>query len=103
MDVDIPIEAFWAALGFLVVTGVTALIWFIKWQSSVLTVERHEVICTDAQNRVVEMLKDQNTVRAANHLENQTDIKAIRTDVGELKSDVRVLQALQGNGASHAQ
>lgn len=98
MHIDLPLEAFWAAMGFLFVITIGSLLHFVAWKGGVLTKKMHDTICEKNQKVIVKMLEDQNAVRASNHLENRTDITAIKTDVGQLKSDVRVLQVLQSNG-----
>lgn len=104
IHLDIPEEAFWGALGFCFVVGVTSFVRFIRWQGIVLTKKEHADICTSNQvqakkdiGNIVKMLEDQNTESGSWRTGFNDKMDKVTTDLANLKTDVRVVQALQSN------
>lgn len=102
IKVEIPDEAFWAAIGFCIVVSVTSGIRFLRWQKDVMTKKDHTAICVvnqtqikDNQTRVIEILEQQD--RASSEYRDQSNKKmdVIVGDVAALKTDVAVLKATQ--------
>ena len=107
MHIDIPPEAFWTGIGFLTVTIGTALVWFLGWKDRVLTFATHEKICAKRQEEssgqfasLTTMLTEQNehALDFRRSLDLKVDkvditIGTVAKDVGQLKTDVAVLQA----------
>lgn len=89
---ELPDEAFWAAVGTVVLIGGASFIRFIRWQGDVLTKKEHARICGEGQTAIINMLKDQNRTTSEFRQQSSAKMDVVASDVGQLKTDVAVLK-----------
>lgn len=99
IKIEIPDEAFWAAIGFCILLTAGSVIRFVKWQGEVLTKDKHDEICSknhaaakESYDKVLKKLDAQDVTMATNHTQNTGTMTQLAGDIGVLKTDVAVLK-----------